>query len=170
MDSEYYDLVKSNILVKTNALTVEFIPCRIAGSELFVINCHFCEEQVQLLDLREQGHYYEVINKERVRKFSRITAATAVFVVYPHFVNSHKYDKIGVSLFLHYPEQPDEYPINLYGTNIILDEMKNISIENYRQLFPFFTYEGSHIEDIYSKKYNYPKSFKVPRLTEDCCD
>ena len=166
--------VKKHILEQTQAFEVTFdtIPSPLEGDEdkfRTIVYCHFREEQVQLLDLKEQGKYYEVNDKDKVKVFSRINAAIALFNIYPYFFNNNQCDQLGVSLFLHYPEQ-DEVPIRLYGTSIDLDEIQYVQIENYKQLFPFFTYEGSQIEKLYSRKYCYPKSFKIQRLSEDCCD
>jgi hypothetical protein len=169
---EIKSYIKEQIINQIPAFEVEFFTYDSTANSCteFVVNCHFQEENVKLLDLFEQGIFHLVKNKDRVRKFSRINAATIIFTSIPFFINRHQFDSLGVSLFLHYPNQGFNHSIRLYSTYVMLDEIGNKQFDNYRKIFPYFCVEGSHIEDLYSRKHAYPKSFKVPRLTEDCCD
>jgi hypothetical protein len=129
----------------------------------FLINCHFLEKQMKILDLLENDNYYQAKNIENFKIFTRMNAAQILFLSFPYFINNSNFDGIVVCFYFNDPK--DEYhPIRLYGTSIMLEEIKYENINNAKELFPYFINENSHIEDLL------PRFPSKTRLTVDCCD
>jgi hypothetical protein len=159
--------IKSQILIQIPAFEVEFFEMNSPTKENYMrilINCHFQDEYVKILDLLKQGKSHLSTNLERIKIFSRINSAKAFIISLPFFSKYSNFDCIGISFFLHYPEQGCNNPIRLYGVTIMLDEIERKRFTDYRELFPYFRYENSHIENLL------PRFPSKKRLSVDCCD
>jgi len=163
--------IKEQILNQMPALKVEFssfnMPNDPDNRERFIVNCFFEEANVKLLDSYEPSLILHVNDKDRVRTFSRKNTAVILFETIP-FLNRRQFQMAAVNLFLYHPYHPSQgfdRPARLYSTYVMLNEIGNKQFKNYRELFPYFCSEGSHLKDLYPNK-----PLLDSRLTENCCD